>query len=108
VDDFPYNKQDREGEYHEIAEQECGDIPEPRKEDGIATNERENEAHNKGIICAIWLPERFVWKRIAADALDLKRFLEFEVGEAHDAEVDELRCSDLWRLVMTNNGDCRI
>ena len=44
-----------------------------------------------------------MWEGVTADALCFERFSEFEVSVAHDAEVDELRRSNLSLLDASNH-----
>lgn len=107
VDELPNEVHNWEYANHGVAEQEGRNIPKTRKENRVATNERHDEAQDEGVPCTVWLPERFVWKRVAADTLCCERFPELEVGEAHDTEVDQLRCSDLLKLDYNSNSRAR-
>lgn len=95
VEQFPAKIHDWEDEDHSVAEEEGRDIPESGKEHCVATHKGHDEAHAEGVPSGIWLPEGFMWERVATDALCCQSFSELEVCEAHDAEVDELGGSDL-------------
>lgn len=77
VHKFPANIKDWEDTDHGVAEQESRNIPRTWKEDGVATDEGHDEAHDQSVVCAPWLPEGLVWEGVTADSLCFEGLLEF-------------------------------
>lgn len=102
VDELPSNEKYWANTDHGVAEQKVGNVPESRQKHRVTTHKCHDEAHYQCVPRAVWLPERLVWERIAADALGSKCLSELEVGYAHNAEIDELRCSDLAMVKQDN------
>ena len=77
-------------------EEEIWHLPVARQKHGVAADEGHDEAAHERVVGCVRLPESFVGQAVAGDALGFEGFSEFEVRETHDAEVNELRGSDLF------------
>lgn len=91
LEQFPPEEQDREDENHHVAEQKGRNVPSIENENRIASDKSHDEAAGERVPSTKWLPPRLVRKRVAREPLSLTSIFEFDKGESHDSEVDQLR-----------------